>query len=258
MIDLHSHILHDFDDGARTLGDAVELARIAVADGVSVMAATPHAASAVNADFTRYSVALLNERLATLRAALTEAAIPLEIVAGTELYGEPGLLERLHAGDLLPYGEARAVLLEFPLAIALKSAEQIIFALQLGGYRVVIAHPERYRFVQDDPNSLVSLVERGALMQLTADALLGNQGERMRRLSEQLLTHGLIQLIATDAHGPHLERMPNLGAARRRAAALLGTAAADALTRDLPAAILADGPIPPPNPRPIRKRFGLF
>lgn len=258
MIDLHSHILHELDDGARSLTDAVAMARVAVADGVTVMAATPHGASSVSAGLSRYSVALLRERVRVLREALAAAAIPLEIVPGTELYGEPGMLEQLRAGALLPYEGARAVLLEFPLAITFKAAEQLIFALQLEGYRVVVAHPERYRFVQDDAGSLVSLVERGALMQLTADALLGNHGERLRRLSEQLLTHGLIQLIATDAHGPHFNRMPNLGAARTRAAALLGPAAADTLTRSIPSAILKGGPIASPDPRPIRKRFRLF
>lgn len=258
MIDLHSHILHDLDDGARSLEAAVAMARAAVADGVTVMAATPHGRSSANAGHTRYSVALLHERLDELRAALAADAIPLEIVPGTELYGEPGVVERLRAGELLPYGESRAALVEFPLDISRAAAEQLIFGLQLAGQRVVVAHPERYRFAQDDPNALVPLVERGALMQLTGDALLGRQGERMRRLAELLLTHGLAHVIATDAHGPHFNRMPNLGAARARAAELVGPDAAEALTRGVPAAVLADGMIAPPAPRPVRKRFGWF
>lgn len=258
MIDLHSHILHDFDDGAQSLEAAVAMARAAAADGVTLMAATPHGRSAANAGYTRYSVGLIRERLAELRAALAAAGVPLELVPGTELYGEPGLAERLRAGELLPYGESRAVLLEFPLDISLAAAEQLIFGLQLAGHRVVVAHPERYRFAQDDPGALAPLVERGALMQLTADALLGRQGGRMRRLAELLLTHGLAQLIASDAHGPHFNRMPNLGAARARAAELVGPDAAEALTRGVPAAVLADGLIAPPAPRPIRRRFGWF
>ncbi len=258
MIDLHSHILHDLDDGARSLEAAVEMARAAAADGVRVMAATPHGSSSANAGVTRYSVRTLQARLHELRAALAEAAIPLELVLGTEIYGEPGVVERLRAGELLSYAGARAVLLEFPLAIAPTAAERILFAIQLAGYRVVVAHPERYRFVQDDPSSLVPLVERGALMQLTADALLGNQGEKLRRLAEQLLAHGLIQLLATDAHGPHFNRLPTLGAARARAATLLSAEAADSLTRLVPAAVLRGEELPSPDPRPVRRRWGLF
>lgn len=258
MIDLHSHILHDFDDGARTLEAAIAMAREAAAMGVTMMAATPHGRNSTNADHSRYTVTLLAERLTELRAALAEEDINLQLVPGTEIYGEPGVVERLKAGELLPYGESRAVLVEFPLTSPADVVEQIVFDLQVAGYRVVYAHPERMRYVQHDPNSLVPLIERGALMQLTGDALLGAQGPVMRHLAETLVTHRLVQIIASDAHGPHFGRMPNLGAARARAAELLGDAEADAMTRAVPTLILNDGPITLPPPIPIRQRFSFF
>lgn len=257
MIDLHSHILHNFDDGPRTLEAALELAQIAVADGVTTMVATPHGASTVSMSL-RYSVPLVHERLDELRAALQVMGIPLEVLPGTELYGEPGLATQLRAGQQLRYGNSQAVLVEFPSNALPTTVEQVVFELQLAGYRVVVAHPERIRYVQEGPNALVSLVERGALMQLTADALLGVQGERLRRVAETLLLHRLVQIIATDAHGRHVGRMPNLGAARARAAVLLDEGAADALVRNTPAALLRDAPLDLPPPEPVRKRFGLF
>ncbi|MCS6883402.1 MAG: CpsB/CapC family capsule biosynthesis tyrosine phosphatase [Oscillochloridaceae bacterium] len=257
MIDLHTHILHDFDDGARTLEAALEMAREAAAMGVTIMAATPHGRSSANADHSRYTVNLLAERLAELRAALAEQEITLELVPGTEIYGEAGVVERLKTGDLLPYGKSRAVLVEFPLTSPADVVEQIIFALQVAGYRVVYAHPERMRYVQQDPNRLAPLIERGVLMQLTADALLGVQGPAMRHLAETLVTHRLVQIIGSDAHGPHFGRMPNLGAARARAAELIGDAEADAMTRVIPSLILSDGPIEPAPPIPVRKGVSL-
>lgn len=258
MIDLHTHVLHNLDDGARDLGDALEMVRCAVEDGVTVIAATPHGRSAANVGLTRYSVALLHERLAELRAAIAELELAVEIVPGTEIFGEPGVVERLEAGELLPYANSRAVLLEFPLNITREAAAQLIWSFQRAGRRVVIAHPERYRFVQDEPNNLVALIERGALMQLTGDALLGNQGERLRRIAELMLEHGMVQLLASDAHGTHLRRLPNLAQARRRAAQLVGETAAEQLTRTIPAAIIADEPIRVPDPSPVRKRFGFW
>lgn len=252
MIDLHSHILHAVDDGAQTLADAVAMARAAVAQGVLVMAATPHGHSSVAA-WAGYSVLKVRDRIDELRAALAGAGLALELVLGTEIYGEPGALQRLRAGEVLPYGDSKSVLIEFPLGITRGAAEQVIFAFQLAGYRVVVAHPERYRFVQDDPNTLAPMVERGALMQLTGDALLGLQGERLARLAEVLLTHGLVQILATDAHGSHYRRLPNLGPARDRAAQLVGAATADQLTRAIPAAVLSDGLITPPLPSRIRR-----
>jgi protein-tyrosine phosphatase len=257
MIDLHSHILHELDDGARSLEDALVIARLAVEDGVRTMAATPHGRSTVNIS-SRYSVVLLHERLEALRAALTAEKIPLEVVAGTEIYAEPGALERLQAGELLTYGASRAVLIEFPLAISAEAAGQFIFAFQLAGYRVVVAHPERYRFAQHDPNALIPLIERGALMQLTADALLGIQGGRMRRMAESMLRHGLVQILATDTHGPHLRRMPNMAAARDLISEMVDAVTAEALAQSNPAAVLADQPVSPPAPEPLRRWFGVW
>lgn len=256
MIDLHTHILHDFDDGARDLEAALAMARAALADGVQTMAATPHGRSSFGGG--RYSVALLRERLAALRAALAAADLPLTLIEGTEIYGEGGLAPRLRAGELLGYAGGRALLVEFPSSMIPAAVEQIVFEIQLAGHRVVVAHPERLRYVQDDPNTLIPLIERGALMQLTADALLGNQGDRLRRTAETLLAHRLVQLIASDAHGPHLGRQPNLGAAHRRAAALLDEPAAAALTHTIPAAILADTLLELPPPRRVRRLFGFM
>ncbi|MFV9502976.1 MAG: tyrosine-protein phosphatase [Oscillochloridaceae bacterium umkhey_bin13] len=256
MIDLHSHILHEIDDGSRSLAEAVELARAAVSEGVRIMAATPHGKSSLGGH--NYSVETLRERMLALRAALAEANIPLKLVAGTEIMAEPGALERLQAGELSGYIGSKAVLIEFPLAVARTSAEQLIFTFQLAGRRVVLAHPERYQFVRDDPNTLIPLIERGVLMQLTGDALLGRQGERMRQSAEQLLSHGLIQILASDSHGPHYGRMPNLGAARKRAAELVGETTAALLTEQIPAAVLSDGPIEPPEPQPIQPRRRRF
>lgn len=252
MIDLHSHILHDLDDGPPDLAGALAIAEAAVADGITTMAATPHGRSLVNRT-ARYSVARLREQLAALQTALRDAGLPLEIVAGTECYGESGLMQQLRGGELLPYGTSRAVLVEFPAQIAQPALEQMVFHLQLAGYRAVIAHPERLRYVHQDPNTLIPLIERGALLQLTADALLGNQGERLARLAETLLTHRLVHVVASDCHGLHVNRMPNLSSARERVAQLLDAAAAEQMTHSIPAAILADRPVVPATPRRVRR-----
>ncbi|NJN16213.1 MAG: hypothetical protein HC822_08030 [Oscillochloris sp.] len=257
MIDLHTHILPDIDDGSRTLDAALEMVQIAVADGVSTVAATPHGRSSVSAG-VRYHPDLVHKRVGVLREAIAEAGLNLTLVPGTEIYGEPGVEDRLDAGELLGYGTSRAVLVEFAAGATPATVEQIVFGLQLRGRRVVLAHPERLRFVQHDPNTLAPLIARGVVMQLTADALLGAQGRRLQDLAETLLTHDLVQLIASDAHGPHLARMPNLGDARRRTAVLRNEATAERLTNTTPAAILADTPLDLPAPSPVRRRFGFW
>lgn len=252
MIDIHCHILPNIDDGPKSIAMSLEMARVALDDGITTIVATPHGRKSWEVHGV-YSVDIVHQRLATLHAALAEADLPLEVVPGTELFYEADLPARLKAGELLPYGSTRTVLMEMPNDILRSSLEQGLFAMQLAGYQVVLAHPERIKIVQDDPNILLPLIERGVLMQLTADTLTSRQGDAMRRLAETLLTHGLIHVLASDGHGSHLQRMPLISAARRLAADLVGEATATALVVDTPAAILADQPIQLPQPQPVRR-----
>jgi protein-tyrosine phosphatase len=251
MIDLHSHILHDLDDGPPTLAGSLEMARTALADGITTMAATPHGRSVFS---RRYSVELLQTRLSELRVALAAADLPLEVVPGTELFCAVDLPAQLKAGALLPYGTSRTVLVEFPGDVLSAAIEQMAFALQIAGYRVLIAHPERIKVVQRDPNVLIPLIERGVLMQLTADALTGKQGAHLRQIAETLLDRRMVHVIASDAHGAHLQRMPFMAPARRRAAEILDAAAAEMLVRTTPAALLRDAPVETPAPKRITPR----
>ncbi|MBC8162194.1 MAG: hypothetical protein H7Z42_13365, partial [Roseiflexaceae bacterium] len=150
-----------------------------------------------------------------------------------------------------PYAGTRTVLLE-PTHGFTASFETVVFAIQALGYQVLLAHPERVAEVQSDPNRLIPLIERGVLMQLTAEALTGAQGGRMQRLCETLVAHRLIQVIATDTHRPDV-RPPLLAPARARAADLIGEHAAAALVDTTPAAILATAPVQPPSPQPLAR-----
>jgi hypothetical protein len=107
--------------------------------------------------------------------------------------------------------------------------EDTVFRLQLAGYQVVLAHPERYGFVQRDPASLDTLVERGVALQLTAPALLGEYGSAIRRTSEKLLSRGHYQMAASDRHHPGADR--SLMATHTRITELAGEDQADLLLR---------------------------
>jgi protein-tyrosine phosphatase len=259
VIDFHVHILPDLDDGPPTLAAALKLARLAVADGIHTLVATPH--SPTSGQGQRYSVEGIHERLAALRAALSEQAIPLEIIPGSELHYHPALAQHLAAGGVLPCGDGGAVLLECPNDYLPGGLDQLIFELQVAGYRVVLAHPERIRPVRKDPNVLLPLIERGVLMQLTADALTGKQGRNLQQAAETLLTHGMAHLLATDAHGPPPRRTPHLAEAREYAATLVGEQAAAALVHETPAALLR-GEVPPshipPRPASVSRRRRWF
>ncbi len=256
MIDLHSHILYDLDDGALTIAESLAIAQMAAADGTRVMAATPHGPGSTACRV--YEPVLIRERLAALNAALAAERLPLTIVAGTEIAYDAGIVERLQRGEILPYGDSRAILLELANNTIPPTLENALFNLQIAGYRIVLAHPERIYEVQRDPNRLLPLIERGVLMQITAEALIGGQGEKLRATAETLLTHNMAHLIASDTHGVPPRRPPGLTRARDRAAALVGQAAADALVSTTPAAVLYGQPLWPPPPRRVAQHRGLW
>jgi protein-tyrosine phosphatase len=251
MIDIHSHILHGLDDGAATLEEALAMCRMAAADGIQVIAATPH--SPASRAGSNYDPALIHERIAELRAALAAEGTTLEIVAGTEIYYDARIVEQLRRGALLPYAGSHTVLLELSHSAPPPLIEQAVFAVQAAGYRVVLTHPERIAAVQQNPNTLLPLAERGALMQLTGAALTGEQGERLQATAEALLIHGMAHVLASDAHGMPPRRAPVLWAAHARAAMLVGVQAADTLVLATPTAILHDAPLHLPPPRPVER-----
>lgn len=246
MIDLHSHILPGLDDGAATLEDALGIATAAVADGTRVIAATPH----VRADYPT-TPAQMEQQVDLLRQELRAADIPLELLPGGEIALDR--LPELDDDELRRFGLAgnpKYLLLEapylgWPLGIA-----NTFFQLQLSGFQVVYAHPERNGDVQASPERLAPLVERGMLVQLTAASLDGRLGPGPLKTGLRLLELGLAHLLASDAHSPDLRQIGLSAAAH----AVGDDELALWLTEDVPAAIVSGGEIPP---RPVRHARGF-
>lgn len=249
MIDLHTHILYDLDDGASTLEESLEMARIAAADGIHTIAATPHSPASIAS--RHYSPTLIVQRLDQLRAALQSEGIGLNVVEGTEIAYDGGIVEQLRRGDLLTYGSSRAILLELSSNRIPPTLENALFNLQVAGYRIVLAHPERIVEVQQDPNLLIPLIERGVCMQITASALVGEQGRHLQQVCETFLSHAMVHIIASDTHSTS-SRPPKLAAACEYAATLVGAAQAAAFVTTIPMALLQNQPLHLPQPKKVK------
>ena len=248
MIDLHCHILPGLDDGARSLAEARDLARSAAAEGVVAIAATPH----VRADWPT-SPERMEHGVAELRRDFAEAGIPVDVLHGGEIelgrlweLGEEAL-ERFSLGQT-----GRYVLVEFPYRGWPLALEPAVSALASAGMAPLLAHPERNPEVQDRPARLEPAVRAGALVQVTAASLAGQLGENARSAAKKLLDRGLVHVLATDAHGPHIRQ----GGMAAAVEALADAGLARYLTAEPPAAIVA-GDALPPAPQP-RRRFFTF
>lgn len=249
MIDLHSHVLPGLDDGARSLDEAVELARQASLGGVTALAATPH----VRDDWPT-TPEQMERGVAELRDELARSDVALEIVPGGEL--ALGRLGTLTTDELrrFTYGQAgKYALVECPYFGSPLELIPAIRALREDGLTSIVAHPERNPDVAQRPSRVASLIEVGALMQLTAASVDGALGRAPRETAFSLLELGLAHMIASDAHGPHIREAGLASAAE----ALGDDWLALFLTEDAPAAVLAGERVGAP-PRRRRRRRRLF
>ncbi len=255
MIDIHSHILPDVDDGAETLAESLEMAHQAVAGDTTDLVCTSHSAEW----FEIGPLPVMQAQVDTLQAALDAAAIPLKLWAGMEIFLTPDTPRHLAEGRAWTLAGSRYVLVEVPYTPWPIYAEQTLFDLQLAGYTPILAHPERYTAIQHDPNLLYRLAERGILAQVTTGAFFGHFGEPTRRCAITLCEHGLVQILASDAHSPtNARRLPGLREGYDVLAALVGAAQAEDMATTVPGLILANTPVTPvPTPvGPPRSFFG--
>ena len=246
MIDLHSHILPGVDDGPTTLQESLEIARRAAADGVRVIAATPH----VRDDYPT-SAETMERLVGEVRAALHEAQIPVDVRPGGEIAID--WLDRLSDDEIRRFGlggSPRYLLVEFPYAGWPLSLHVWVFRLVSKEITPVLAHPERNADVQQNPEELRPLVDSGALVQITAASLDGRIGRVARGAAVELLDRGLAHLLASDAHTADVREAGLAGAVE----AVNDPDLARWLTLDVPMAIVTDAPVPR-RPETKKRRF---
>jgi protein-tyrosine phosphatase len=253
LIDLHSHILPGLDDGARDLDDALEIARAAVADGITTIAATPH----VREDYPTTADAM-EIGVRQLRAALEREGIELELLPGGEVSLEQ--LDRLSHDELRRFGlggNPRYLLIETPYLDLPLPFGEIVARVRSFGMRAVIAHPERNRTIQADLAKVAGLVDAGALIQVTAASIDGRLGSSTRACARKLVDAGLVHMVGSDAHTAGIREIGMTAACK-----VIGDGPlADWLTESVPAAIVRDEALParpPPRrrPGPLARLFG--
>lgn len=197
MIDIHCHILPGVDDGARTLTESVMMAKEAVSQGITKIVATPHHN---NGSFQNLGPDIIGA-VDYLNGQMQQENIPVEILAGqeTRVYGD--MLEDLENGQVIPLNKtSNYVFVELPPHQVPKYTTQLLFDMQIAGYKPVIVHPERNHELIDNPDKLYRIVKNGALTQITAASMLGHIGKKSQRFANQIVEANLTHFMASDAH----------------------------------------------------------
>lgn len=198
LIDIHCHMLGGVDDGSDSLETSLDMARMSYESGVGQVILTPHSIPGM---FENYAGEELEERFDEFKNALAENGIPLKIHMGMEVFGSGQTKDDLKNKRLYTLAGSGYMLIEFDFGEDPHFVNYILSAVADNGYIPVIAHPERYHFVAEDPRLLFKWSERGYLMQCNKDSVLGRFGRMVKAISHDMLVDNLYSFFGSDAHG---------------------------------------------------------
>lgn len=234
MIDIHTHILPDVDDGPQTVEEAIEIARQASEEGVKVIVATPHIIEVPS----EREWLKITETFHCLREILNLQKIDIDIILGAELFVSLSFPKAIKQNKALTInGRNKYVLLEFPMQEIPSFTEQCMYEFLIQGIVPIIAHPERCLEIQENNSRVHDLVKRGALTQMNAGSLLGRYGKKAKKTAQDLLAKNLIHIIGSDTHsvsnGSYI-----LSQGVKMASKVIGKARANELIRLIPEKII--------------------
>lgn len=211
MIDIHSHILPNIDDGAENIETSIKMAQIAESEGIKKMIATPHFI-AEDKEIEKKDVLKKVKKLNTI---LKQQSIDLEILPGEEIFLTPNIPELYEKDRILTLcNKGKYILIELPMMSIPLYTKDVIHSLALKGLTVIIAHPERNIEIQKDANKLREFLHMGALAQVNTLSLHGVFGRRAKHSAEEIIGSGLVHFLATDCHTPRA-RSPRMQKAKK-------------------------------------------
>lgn len=196
MIDIHSHILNDVDDGSNSLDSTLEILTKAEKAGFSDIILTPHYIEY----YYENTRQLIHEKIKTLKQVIYNEEIIINLHQGNEVFlteNTPRLIKDLQVSTL---ANSRYVLFEIPFTSKMLNLEQIIYNLVDLGCVPILAHPERYAFIQENPANIIPLIKMGVLVQSNYGSFIGSYGKATKTTAEILLRNKLIHFLGTDTH----------------------------------------------------------
>ena len=239
MTDIHCHILPGIDDGAAAMDEALEMARMARDSGVRRIIATPHCNLP---GLGNYRSADLDKRFAMLQQAVYQAGIDIEILPGAEVLGSAQIPQLLETNRLQTLAGSRYLLMEFFFDESLEEMDYLLATVYRSGLIPVLAHPERYEAVQQQPMTVARWFHSGYVIQVNKGSLLGRLGRRAKAAADWILDRQLAHVIASDAHGAE-RRTPHMSQLQHYLDERYGSIYTDVLLHTNPGRIAQDRPI---------------
>ena len=234
MIDIHSHILPGLDDGPKELSQTIEMCRLAEADGIRTIVATPHT---LNGVYQNEKGRILKE-IQDLSQMLDREGINIKILPGTDTHVHPEILKHIMNGYAMTLNDTgRYIMLEFPDYFVFQNISKLLTLLISNGMIPIISHPERNKQMMRKIGILKEMIAMGALCQITAMSITGGFGRQVKKAAEKMIKENLVRVIASDSHSPN-HRPPVLSPAVDRVRKWIGAEKALEMVTTIPEAII--------------------
>lgn len=192
MIDFHSHILPGIDDGSRSIEQTIRMLKEAKEAGFTKIISTSHYIEGYYESDEAERTELLNEVQKNISG--------IELYLGNEIYITNNMINLIQNKKASTINNSKYVLFEFPLSAKSMNDKEVVYRLIENGFVPVIAHPERYSYVQDNPEYIEELAEMGALFQANYGSIIGMYGKKAEKTLKKLLKNDLIRFFGTDSH----------------------------------------------------------
>lgn len=193
--DVHSHFIPGIDDGAATLEDSLNLIQAMNGLGYKKIITTPH----VMSDTYRNGKHNILPGLELIQQALTQSKNTTILEAAAEYYIDADLENKIRSKEVLTFGD-RYVLFEMPFVSEPSNLGNVIFELQLGGYKPVLAHAERYPFWHNNFNKIIDMRDKGVLIQMNISSLTGYYSPQVKKIAEKMVDEKIVDLLGSDCH----------------------------------------------------------
>ncbi|MCR5792365.1 MAG: hypothetical protein K6G65_04280 [Lachnospiraceae bacterium] len=197
--DIHSHLLPGVDDGARNLSMTEKMLTMAIEQGCDRIYFTPHYVPGKR----NASIATREKRLQEVKELIAEKNLPIEVIIGNEIYvygDKEEIVKSIKAGEIKTMGETSYILVEFSTAIKEQGIWEAVEVFQRYGYKVIIAHVERYESIAKNGEALRKLTEAGVYLQMNTESVIGGLFDRDAAWHRKLVAEGLISFFGSDAH----------------------------------------------------------
>jgi tyrosine-protein phosphatase YwqE len=193
--DMHSHLIPGIDDGSKSTAESIDLIKQLYEMGFRKIITTPH----IMHDYYKNTPSVINAGLDNLRKNIAEEKINIKLEAAAEYMVDDGFKERIAKNELLTFGD-KYLLIELSSFSPHPELSEILFDLQVAGYKVILAHPERYSYWFNEFNKYEELKDRQIFFQLNSVSLSGYYGQPVKKMAEKLVDEKMIDFVGSDMH----------------------------------------------------------